>query len=305
MSTTSQACERFEAQLADYLEGTLSSAEQAEARRHAAGCARCGPLAADLAAIASAAATLPPVRPERDLWAGIAARIEPTVVPLAERRPADRAIAGPPSTGARVTHVSLPRRWLAAAAGILVAVSVGGTWTASRWFGAPSVAVTPGAVATPDSARQPVAPAPSAVADAAPVQTPNAPETVVAPTPGAQRVASEGLRPKLPTRPPELRPSAPTGGARLASARVGGAEVTMDAEIGALRRIVDERRDQLDSATVAVLERNIAVIDGAIAESRRALARDPNSRLLGSQLTRAYDAKLQLLRTAALLPAKL
>ena len=296
MSTTSQACERFEAQLADYLEGTLPSAEQAEARRHAAECARCGPIAADLAAITSAAASLPPLRPERDLWAGIAERIEPSVVPLAGRLPGDRAIAGRPSD-ARVSHVSVPRRWLAAAAGILVAVSVGGTWTATRWFGTPAVAVTPARVAAPDSMQpQPSAPtvaAAPATPDTAPVAGPEAME---------RRVASDGPRPKIPTRPPELRPG---GNARLASARTGGAEVAFDAEIGALRRIVDERRDQLDSSTVAVLERNIALIDAAIAESKRALASDPNSRFLGDQLTRAYDTKVQLLRTAALLPAKL
>ena len=304
MTTTSQACVRFEAQLADYLEGTLPPAEQAEARRHTMACPRCGPLAADLAAIAEAAASLPPLRPERDLWAGIAARIEPEIVPLADRLPTGRSAPQTPQTprAARVTHVSMPRHWLAAAAGILVAVSIGGTWTAVRYFGdaAPVVASRP----TSDTARTTASlpPAPQ-VAEAGPVQRPpSGPETRLAP-PAASQVASDGPRPKIPTRPPERM--APAGGARLTTSVTGGAEIAFDAEIGALRRIVDERRDQLDSATVAVIERNISLIDSAIAESKRALARDPNSRFLGNQLTRAYDTKVQLLRTAALLPAKL
>ena len=69
-----------------------------------------------------------------------------------------------------------------------------------------------------------------------------------------------------------------------------------------MRRIVQQRRGELDPATVAVLERNMRLIDDAIAQSRAALARDPRSRFLGEQLERTLDQKLDLLRTAALLP---
>ena len=51
-----------------------------------------------------------------------------------------------------------------------------------------------------------------------------------------------------------------------------------------------------------MLEESLRVIDRAIAQSRDALARDPASQFLGEQLTRTLDAKVQLLRTAALLP---
>ena len=53
-----------------------------------------------------------------------------------------------------------------------------------------------------------------------------------------------------------------------------------------------------------MLEHNIQIIDEAIAQSRAALARDPRSRFLGEQLDDALDKKLELLRTAALLPAR-
>jgi hypothetical protein len=70
-----------------------------------------------------------------------------------------------------------------------------------------------------------------------------------------------------------------------------------------LQAIVTQRRAQLDSSTIAVIERNLRIIDAAIASSRDALVKDPASRLLGDQLTHALDKKVELLRTAALLPA--
>jgi len=69
-----------------------------------------------------------------------------------------------------------------------------------------------------------------------------------------------------------------------------------------LQTIVSSRRDQLDPATVAIIERNLNIIDAAIAQSKAALVRDPASKLLGEQLTHALDKKVELLRTAAMLP---
>jgi hypothetical protein len=54
---------------------------------------------------------------------------------------------------------------------------------------------------------------------------------------------------------------------------------------------------------VAIIERNLQIIDAAIAQSRAALARDPASQMLDQQLTHALDKKVELLRTAAMLPA--
>ena len=79
----------------------------------------------------------------------------------------------------------------------------------------------------------------------------------------------------------------------------------MDREIAALQTLVTERRRDLDPQTVEVLERNLQLIDDAIAESRAALAADPASQFLAQQFTRAYTSKLTLLRDAAQLPAGL
>lgn len=78
--------------------------------------------------------------------------------------------------------------------------------------------------------------------------------------------------------------------------------IAMDGEIRALQALLDTRRDQLDSSTVAVLERSITLIDQAIAESRAALAKDPASQFLAAQLARSYSTKLTLLRSTATLP---
>jgi hypothetical protein len=74
-------------------------------------------------------------------------------------------------------------------------------------------------------------------------------------------------------------------------------------EIDMLQRIVSQRRTQLDSSTVAIIEKNLQIIDRAIEQSRAALARDPASRMLDQQLTHALDKKVELLRTAAMLQA--
>ena len=100
----------------------------------------------------------------------------------------------------------------------------------------------------------------------------------------------------------ELRGAVP---ARLASTTpVPSADPAYDRDIATLRKIVGERRAQLDPATVAVLEQSVAVIDSAIAQSRAALARDPASRFLATQLDHSLGKKIELLRTAAMLPAR-
>jgi hypothetical protein len=70
-----------------------------------------------------------------------------------------------------------------------------------------------------------------------------------------------------------------------------------------LQNIVSQRKTQLDSSTVAIIEKNLQIIDAAIDQSKAALMKDPASMLLSQQLTHALDKKVELLRTAAMLPA--
>jgi len=89
---------------------------------------------------------------------------------------------------------------------------------------------------------------------------------------------------------------------RLASKR--SAEQVYSSEIARLRTIVDRRRAQLDPVTISVIERNLRVIDDAIAQCRLALAKDPASRFLMESLNNALETKVELLRTATMLPAR-
>lgn len=79
---------------------------------------------------------------------------------------------------------------------------------------------------------------------------------------------------------------------------------TYESEISVLRKIVDERRADLDSTTIVVLERNLRVIDDAIAESKAALAANPQSAFLIDMLADAYDTKLRTLRAIAAMPLR-
>ena len=79
---------------------------------------------------------------------------------------------------------------------------------------------------------------------------------------------------------------------------------TYEGEIATLRTLLDTRRAGLDTATIAVVEKNLKLIDQAIAESRAALAADPASTFLAGRLNHAYGTKLELLRSAATLPSR-
>lgn len=72
----------------------------------------------------------------------------------------------------------------------------------------------------------------------------------------------------------ERRTASPTTGTGQAVAEVIEAQYAPRVE--ALNALLARERAALDPATVATIERNLAVIDRAITESREALARDPS-----------------------------
>ena len=87
--------------------------------------------------------------------------------------------------------------------------------------------------------------------------------------------------------------------------RPAGSWVAVDADfnrsVAELTRILDAQRDRLSPETVALLERNLQVIDRAIAESRAALARDSGAANteLRELVAAAARQKVELLRWAA------
>jgi len=80
-------------------------------------------------------------------------------------------------------------------------------------------------------------------------------------------------------------------------------QADLDRTTSDLGRIVAAERERLRPETVALLERNLTIIDAAIAESRAALARDPASVELRGLFAAAARQKVELLRWAARLAA--
>lgn len=264
MTMHAMDCLTFDDRLADYLEEDLTPADRRQVEGHLATCVRCTALVRDLERIRAGAAELPELTPSADLWDGIVRRIETPVVPFAAR-PA-------PNVPARRRVERLRNAAIAAA---LVAVTAGVTYTLTvardtARSGGSQIAATQ-ALPAPDRAT-PTAPSPDP-----------APRDTTAPEPS-----------------PSVTPRA--GQARTQAVRNVPASVTYSREIDRLRTIFLQSRSQLDPRTAAIIETNLKVIDDAIAQSKAALAQDPASRFLTNQLNSALDKKLELLRTAALLP---
>ena len=78
------------------------------------------------------------------------------------------------------------------------------------------------------------------------------------------------------------------------AATVGLAQYDM--AIADLERVLADRRAELDSSTVRVVERNLAAIDRAIADARAALAADPANPYLNDHLANTMRRKMGLLR---------
>jgi len=74
-----------------------------------------------------------------------------------------------------------------------------------------------------------------------------------------------------------------------------------DAAVADLQRALKSSRGQLDPATVQVVEENLAIIDQAVDDARRALVADPSNADLSGYLLETRRRKLDLLRHAAAL----
>ncbi len=72
-----------------------------------------------------------------------------------------------------------------------------------------------------------------------------------------------------------------------------------DHAVADLEAEFEHRRNELDPETIIVVERNLQIIDGAIAEARRALTADPSSAFLSEHLADTMRRKMDLLRQAA------
>lgn len=287
MTTDAMNCERFNDQLMDYLEHGGDAATRASVEHHAVTCDECGTLLADIRKLRVDAANLPAFAPSRDLWSGIATRIETPVVPIA----AGATGIGAGERTAPPTRNRAARRWLNA--GLIAASLVAAAMLGYRARGV-----------EPDIARHP---APTIPADPLVVIPDAVVPTQVAQGGGPETPAADTLVVSDRGRATPATSASPASSTpRAVEVQLAVARLTQDydREIARLRVLIDQRRSQLDPATVSVIERNLAVIDTAIAESRRAIATDPSSRFLIEFLNQSLRDKVELMRTAALLPSR-
>lgn len=113
------------------------------------------------------------------------------------------------------------------------------------------------------------------------------------------------LQPGVSTVAVEPGPAEPASvsadAAPVTAVRAAPAARSYDAAVDDLERILAQGRDRLDSTTVRVLEQNLALIDRAIADARRALAADSANLYLNTHLAETMRRKVDLLRQAAAL----
>jgi anti-sigma factor RsiW len=93
----------------------------------------------------------------------------------------------------------------------------------------------------------------------------------------------------------------PSAGAEIVPVGAAGAGGSYDSAVDDLERVLAEGRGRLDTTTVRVLEQNLALIDGAIAQARRAVAADSANVYLNTHLAETMRRKVDLLRQAAAL----
>jgi hypothetical protein len=101
--------------------------------------------------------------------------------------------------------------------------------------------------------------------------------------------------------PPVSADGTPPNARRDTVAPAGFSDSQYDEAVADLEQTLEAGRTRLDSATVRILEENLASIDRAIDQSRRALAADPANIYLNRHLADARQRKLSLLRRASAL----
>lgn len=104
-------------------------------------------------------------------------------------------------------------------------------------------------------------------------------------------------------------PIASSAGGGMADRPVGLAAFAASAPeyrstVEALEAELAARRERLSPETIRIVEQNLAIIDGAIDEARRALAADPTSAELPLLLSGVYRQKVELLREVVALTAR-
>jgi len=98
--------------------------------------------------------------------------------------------------------------------------------------------------------------------------------------------------------PPQVASTTP------AVTAVTPAEQNYEEAIAGLQQLADAQKPSIDPMTLAVLQKNLAVVDRAISESRAALMNEPASAVAQESLLDALDTKVALLQDTVALGAE-
>jgi len=268
--------------LSEYLDDELSPAERAEAETHLADCPTCAEALEELRRVRARARSLADAPAPEGIWEGIEARIEAgRTVPFPSQGAAERRGPGRVERGRGRISLSLPQL---IAACLAVALVSGGAVYALLQGRTAVKGTAPGATT---SASAPVT-GPS---------TASAPENrAVEPERSAQEEPSREL-----VRNDERGGA---GAAVLASSPPTASSpdsTPQETAIADLRKALARGRDRLDPATVRTLESNLAIIELAIDQGKRALAADPSNTYVKEHLADTMRRKVELLQRATVL----
>jgi hypothetical protein len=212
-------CQELDERLDDWIDGELPAAAAAEVEAHLASCALCQERERRLRQVLAHAASLPrSVTPPRDLWPGIARRVE------------------------------RERSW---------------SWASGSW-------------------------GPWALAAAATVVVGLAAVLWTGRPPGAVRTV------EIPVATPEARLAALPG--VVSDPVLAEAERQYEEAANALLEALQKRQSAVEPETLAAVRSNLEVIDRALDEVRRALARNPSSPELNRMLVATHRKKVDVLR---------
>jgi hypothetical protein len=278
----------FVDRLSEYVDGDLAAAEVSALERHLEGCESCRAAVAELRMVVERARALPDTPVPTDQWTALRARLAQTPQDGAD----EPAIEPAPARAHVIAIDSHPRWWqrpltiswaqAAAAAVLLVVLAGGGAWLTLRNAGAPQVhggSSGPVAVNEPTSMQEPTSISPE--------------------QPGSVSPEPAGAAVDDPPQRGRRVPAAPAGDGTLALA--ASMDPRYDATVADLQKLLATERGQLDSSTVRILEQNLAVIDRALSEARRAVAKDPANPYLRAHLASTMRRKVDLLRRATVI----
>ncbi|MGE0129694.1 MAG: anti-sigma factor [Blastocatellales bacterium] len=290
-------CERCQTELEDFLYGELGETRAAGVRSHLGECAACGAMRDDLereneifAQFYEQAA----IEPSGEMWEAIRARI--SAEPESQSEAAteagwlERLRAG--TFGQRAFGWLLAPAMLrqAAFAILLVALSVAATAIYLKRGGN-------GATDTADNSPK-VAPTPATHQGEAPTPVPS-PSSDIAD--GGRKTINDTPSPKA--APQAINRPAPAprlSDQELMNQQIARAEREYQKAIRMLDQAIAKRRDGLDPALVKQYESSLALINGSIVESRRAMRQRPDDPTAGQFLLAAYAKKLDLMQDVAM-----